>query len=168
MQRLPRYISVFLGLALALVPAATAQPTSAPEYEVKAAFVLHFLQFIEWPGGDSERTICSLNETLYNSLKGLSEHSAKVSVMLLNAGRLDAAALKHCSIVYIGQNEADAVPGLISELKESKSAIVTDDDDRGDINLIITGGKVRFRISPDRLKNNGVRISSRLLNLAVH
>lgn len=168
-------------LAAALVCAIFAPPrvsgqTTSDEYRVKAAFLFHFAQLVEWPAGaftqdENDLSVCTIGGDpfegqLESVLLGKVVGSRTLKVKHLKTG--DGA--KSCRILFIAMVDAKQVASLISELGNAPVLTVGQTDsfahDGGIIGFCLEDGKVRFQINLTASQRAGIKISSRLLLLA--
>lgn len=163
-----------LAGCLALVAAARAYPaSSAPEYEVKAAFLYNFAKFIQWPAEkapDATLRLCLLRDDPFgasmDAVKGKAVGDRRLEVSLVTA----PSAAAGCQILFIPRSQAGDLDRVLATLKGSP--VLTVGDTRGFaergviINFFIENQKVRFEINVDAARRAGLSISSQLLKLA--
>lgn len=145
------------------------------EYEIKAAYLYNFINYIEWP----ENAFPAPGGTITVGIVGQSPFGAALEV--LNGKQVkgrtvtlkqitDINDLGQCQIVFINSSEKAHVPELLEKLKDSRVLTVSEIDgfaqDGGIINFISEHNKVRFEINPDAAHRLGLNISSELLKLA--
>jgi hypothetical protein len=164
-----------MALLLALPWAARAQ-ASASEYAVKAAFLYNFTKFVEWPadaftGEHSQFKVCVLGEDPFGKSLGViaGESVAGRRISLLRTGEIKAP--EGCHILFISRSERDRLSQVLADLKQEPVLTVGDTggflDQGGIINFILEGGKVRFEINQEAAERAGIKISSKLLRLAI-
>jgi hypothetical protein len=167
-----------LTLILSLVgapvdgPAAAARAQEASlEYRVKAAYLFNFTKFVDWPANappaDAPLTICVAGTSPFG-------HTLEETVRgeLVSGRALTTRVVREpdgCHVLFIPKRVA-AAPLLrqagtrpILTVGESEEFL----RDGGVINFVMQDGKVRFEISQDAAARAQLRISSRLLRLAV-
>src|SRR5260370_23795806 len=78
--------------------------------------------------------------------------------------------IRNCQLLFIGAADKKRLPELISAAEASGVVTVSDLDEfarhGGMIRLIKEANKVRFRINVDAVNRSGLKISSKLLQLA--
>lgn len=163
------------GLIILLAASGTARAEVASEYDVKAAFLYNFTKFVEWPSSAfDERNdfqLCVLGEDPFGGsldvVKG--EKVSGRNITLLRTPKL--AEAEGCQILFISRSERNRMPEVLRELRDAPVLTVADTDgflDRGGIiNFVLEGSKVRFEISQEAAERAGIKISSKLLRLAV-
>lgn len=163
---------VFCGF-LALGATVSAQ-TQAQEYQVKAAFLYHFAQLVDWPAGSlepSSLSLCVLGDDpfqgeLERSVEGKSVGTRSVHVRHVR----ETKDLRSCQIAFLGKNEDKRLAGALTELGMAPVLTVGDGDtfaqEGGMIGFAFDGNKIRFNINLDSAQRAGLKISSKLLLLA--
>lgn len=158
-------VGFFLWAGAGISPAA-AQTTL--EYQVKAAYLVRFTAFAEWPadafaGPAAPMILCVYGRdrfggTLEQAALGQSANGRPIRVRRVTA---DPAG---CHILYVGLDASvpeEALPGVL---------VVTDaavGPRRGAVHFALNEERVRFHIDLASARAAGVRLSSRLLNLAL-
>ena len=142
-----------------------------PEDELKAAVLLSFLRYAEWPAplpANSAIAIgvlgrASFAETLRRSLEGKAVNDHAIKVIELRT----AADAQPCQVVYFATERpseltpaslASSAPHALS-MGESKGFL----EAGGAVNLLLIDGRMSFEVSLDALDRCGVVISSKLL-----
>jgi len=158
-------------LALSLGPANAADTATAREAQFKAAYLLNFVKFIDWPPTVGETlTVCFVGgEGVYDALiDGIDEK--RIGNRRLAARRLDGPTpADGCNAVYVDEASSASVTALIGA---RQSAVLTISDAKsfasqgGMIELFTDKNRLRFNINVDAAQKAGLRISSSLLSLA--
>jgi hypothetical protein len=171
-----RILLCLAACALALAPPeAAAQPAVSKEYQVKAAFLFNFVQFVEWPAAaftNSAAPICigvlgddPFGPALDETVRGETVRNRKLVVE--RSRRLED--LKDCQLIFISKSETERIPGILDELGPTPVLTVSETPGfaqrGGIINLYLAGNKVRFEINAAAARRKGLRISSELLSL---
>lgn len=143
--------------------------TSSVESDVKAAFLLNFPKFVDWPssalGKTPAFTICLADDTLMTSLKALTRNETVGGKPLRVEKR--AGDLAGCQVFFISGQAPQALLSTVSGMP-----ILTVGEDPaflrngGMIRFTTVSNRVRFEINPAAAEKVGLRISSRLLRLA--
>ncbi len=172
-------LSIFLCLAavaLALAPEKTrAQSDVSREYQIKAAFLFHFAQFVEWPSENSTNAtapfvIGILGENPFGGaldeiVRGETISNRKIVVQYSRR----AEDLKNCRIVFVCQTEKARLPRILEELNREGLLTVGECDGfarRGGVmNFFLEDGRVHFEINPDAADREKLKISSQLFRL---
>jgi hypothetical protein len=174
-ERLPHILVLCLCL-LGLAPSLRAIEASPPsEYQIKAAFLLNFTKFIEWPAGEgasSTFSICVVGEdpfgpVLDQLVDGETVGGRKIAVRRIRAqGSADAAG--SCEILYVAKQEQN----IQSVLAGAGAGVLTvgegDNflDAGGMIAFVLENRRVRFNIDQGAARKAGLKLSSRLLAVA--
>jgi hypothetical protein len=147
----------------------------ASEYDVKAAFLLNFVRFVDW----SDRTRSGTGNELILGIAGEDHFGNALNLIrgvtvknrtLVIKNPVDSNSLADCDILFISASEKDRLPSLMATLKDLPILTVSEIEGfaqrGGIINFIIVGNKVHFEVNPDAAKHVGIHISSQLLKLA--
>ena len=165
-------ISSVLLLGLAIQPCIA----ELSEGQVKAAYVLNFVKFTEWPAGsgtESQVTLCVVgNNVLGGALSALNGRKAGGRELhVVNYANTDSE-LGSCRVVFIGDSEQRHFVPLIKSLGDSPQLTISDIDDfaekGGGIGLRDLDGKVVFEINLTPMQKSKLRLPGQLLNLASH
>lgn len=163
--------SVFALISIALVWPAAAQ--EAPlEYDVKAAFLLNFTKFIDWPASafasGAPFRICITGEDPFGVSLAKIVEGEQVSSRPIAVEKMGREQLTHCQIVFFGRSEknvAEAIsrlgPGVLT-VGESPDFLRAG----GVIRFVVENNHVRFDVNQTTARKAGLEISSRLLKVA--
>lgn len=162
------------GLLLAWCACAAAQSLQATAAQVKAAYLLKFPGFVEWPESrvSSEAafivTVVEADDVL-QALQDLGP-SARVMgrpVQVLRPGRDDTAPIGH--LLYLGA-AARQTQRLVARARAQGALVVGDGPhalaDGAALQFAEADGRVRFYASPDNAARSGLKLSARLLTVA--
>lgn len=176
------YLHLRVGAALAIVsafaPALSSQSSAArtgrtaPEYEVKAAFLLNFARFVEWPSlGETSPgapfTICILGGDPFDQTIDQIVRGEKIDNRPLVVQRVHRPE-NVCQVLFISSSETD----VARILKQAAPGVLTVGEtpgflrDGGMINFVVENRRVRFDINRAAAEHASLRISSRLLGVA--
>jgi hypothetical protein len=168
-MRWTRHILIRLALLAAgpmLAAPALAQQISL-EYAVKAAYLTKFAPFIDWPDGvfaspAAPVTVCILGNDPFGQVLDRAAASGSGRPIAIRRLAADDPA-EGCQIVFSG-DAAAAMDGL-----RGKPVITVTDSNvpaRGIISFVMQDNHVRFDIDDAGAEASGLRISSKLLELA--
>jgi hypothetical protein len=166
-------ILLILGLLVCGGPVAAAQERSL-EYPVKAAFLYRFGSFVDWPGGafaDDRQPllICIIGHdpfgpTLDRLVAGQTVEGRTLLVRRLPAADPDAG----CHIAYLGGSSSQSVGAAAHALAGEPVFTVAESAAPGVVaQFVLRANRVRFRLDTRAAAAARLRISSKLLNLAV-
>ena len=163
-------IALLLAMTLALCWApARAQ---VADTQVKAAFLLNFTKYAEWPPVSFATPAAPLKLCIVGRDPfGDALRPVTVGGRPLNIEREIADdALKTCHIAYITESEDRRLPRILALLQGKPVLTVSDIDgfaeNGGMIELVLTDGRVRFDINLAAASTSQLRLSSQLLKLA--
>jgi hypothetical protein len=171
-------VVLFLALVIAmpLAPRLRAQSQSAiqREYEIKAAYLYNFINYIAWPAdalpAGGTITIGIVGENPFGAaLNPLNGKQVKGRTLVVKQ-IAESKNMGQCQIVFFSSSEKQHVPELLAKLRDSRTLTVSEIEGfaqgGGIINFISERNKVRFEINPAAARQRGLTISSDLLKLA--
>lgn len=146
------------------------------EYQVKAAFLFNFTQFVEWPTGALDGTnspfvIGLLGENPFgNYLQDIIAGESVNGHPLTIHQYKNVDEIKVCHIVFINSAEIRHVKEITTALRGRNILTVSDAanfiESGGMIRLAMSNNKIRVQVNPVRAKEVDLRISSKLLGVA--
>jgi hypothetical protein len=164
-------------LALRAQQVAEPQSASILEYRVKAAYLLNFTRFAEWPSAafpahDTAITICVIGEDPFGAILDRTIAGETVGGRALRVQRVvPEGNLRICHVAFISLSERDAFARILASLRGSPVLTVSEmpgfSQDGGMIEFILQEGNVRFHIQAAAAQAAGLTLSSRLLRVAV-
>src|ERR1017187_3462014 len=170
----------FLGLGLWLLLAVGeghAQNPRPSEYQLKAAFLFNFAKFIDWPpetyADDKSPFIIGIlgvnpfGSGLQQTVAGKKINERPITIQTFRA----AAEATNCQILFICNSEKKHFSEIIKSLHDAAVLTVSEADQfiesGGMVNFVQEASKIRFQINDDAARAARLKISSKLLNLAV-
>jgi hypothetical protein len=172
-----RRFTTALGL-LALLAGVFTVPTraqTANEYQVKAAFILNFARFIEWPGD-----ALTESETLVIGVVGDDPFGSSIDQVVsratANGRRLMVRRmrwgdnLRACQILFISSSERKRVGQILDAVRGSSVLTIAETSDfnrmGGMIKFFIHDNKVFFEINSAAAAQARLKVSSKLMALS--
>jgi hypothetical protein len=169
-----------LGICLSLLlmfGRGWAQEARPTEYQLKAAFLFNFAKFVEWPpeaftGSNSPMVICVLGPSPFGSDLAQTIQGKSVNGRPLNVQEVRSASeARKCHILFISAPEQKKLPEIFESLRGS-SVLTVSETERfteagGMINFVSQDNKIRFQINDKAARSAGLKISSKLLSLAL-
>ncbi len=143
------------------------------EAGVKAAYLLNFAKFVEWPASAFSSAKAPLvigifgrdavGEELLRASGGVSANGHPIEVR-----RIAAAEARECHLVFIP--EAERGDAVVAAVQGSPVLVVGDGDGfarrGGALGFVKDGGSVKFEANPKAAARNGLNVSARLLRVA--
>jgi hypothetical protein len=153
-------------------------PQNPPEeYEVKAAFLYNFAKFVEWPEGtfpdaNAPLVIGVLGEDPFGDVLDRTIAGKQVQGRPLRIRRWNKTHdVEGCQILFISSSEQGSMATILDKLRAAPLLTVSDADDfdkrGGIIHFVMQENRVRFEINNHGAQTAGLKISSRLLMLAL-
>jgi hypothetical protein len=179
-NRMPRSRGTLVRPLLACVlfgaSLAAAQP-AIPEFRLKAAFLVKFAQFVEWPAGvfegRSDVDVCVMRPSpfgteLHDAVKGETLRGLPLSVREVTR----ESQAETCHLLFLADVENVRARAILRDLADRPVLTVSDQPTFGRaggmITLHLVEGRVRFAVNLPRAERAGLRLSSQLLRLATN
>ena len=145
------------------------------EYEVKAAFIHNFTQFIDWPPGAFEGEKSPFRIGILGS--GLIDkplmdlNGKKVNQRSLEISRVqNLEKISQYHVIFVNPSENKRTQSILKTLKGTGILTIGDTpgfaEQCGVVNFYLKSGKVRFEVNIEASQRENLKISSRLLRLA--
>lgn len=147
------------------------------EYQVKAAFLYNFTQFVEWPGssfasGDAPLVIGVAGPSdpfegaLEQAMAGKTAGHRPIVVKHFES----PAQLEPCHLLFVPHSREDWLPKASQAQGGRPCLTVGETDDLmekgGTIAFFTEDGKLRFEVNEEAVEKAGLKVSSKLLKLA--
>ena len=152
-----------------------AAQTASKEYQVKAAFLFNFIQFVQWPpmiftNTDEPFRIGVLGENPFDTALEETVQGETIGNHKIIVERAQAVGeLANCQVIFISKSEKKHVTEILSALGTKPVLSVSEIEGfagrGGSINFYLEGSKVRFEINPAAAQRDGLKVSSQLLTL---
>ena len=169
-----------LGLGLSLLLTfvnSRAQDAQPSEYQLKAAFLFNFAKFIEWPAeafveATSPFVIGTLGGNPFGSDLERTIRDKKINnrAIIFKEFRSLAEAT-NCHILFICASEKQRLPEILAGLRRTSVLTVGETEgftaSGGMVNFVQENNKIRFRINDQAAKAANLKVSSKLLSLAL-
>ena len=167
-------------LALLFAPACStslsAQSGGSSEYELKAAFLLNFAKFVEWPANvfrdeKTPFTVCIFGHDPFGSALDEVIRGKNINARGILVHRTTGLAdLKTCQLVFISEKEEKHLPDVFNSLNGASTLVVGESDDfaerGGSVQFFVEDNRMRFAVNVDAVQRARLTISSKLLVLA--
>ena len=177
--RRTKVLSQVIVLLLIMLVSGAPQPAGAQpateEYKVKAAFLFHFAQLVEWPAalnaGDQSLNLCVFDDEprlqeLQSTIEGKLIGTRVLHVRLISQQQ----TMQGCNILFLSRDEGWRQAAILKSLRGQPVLTVGETDsflsDGGMIRLRLDDDKIRFDINAGAADSSQLKISSRLLLLA--
>ena len=146
------------------------------EYRVKAAFIFHFAQLVDWPqemqtGETDSLSLCTIGEDPFQGALESTVAGKAVGNKLIRIRHLEPAEnMQACQILFFGRAESKRIPTLLANLHNAPVLTVGESSGflgaGGMICFVLDQNNVRFGINLDAAEAAKLKIGSRLLLLA--
>jgi hypothetical protein len=172
----PDTVCSLLLLLFLILPGNLSANSTAEEYSVKAAFLFHFAQFVEWPpetfkDAGTPLVYCTIGEDPFHGALDASLSGKMIGARPFQVRHVKQTnELQGCHVVFIGEKEKKLLPAVLELLKRNPILIVGESEhfvqDGGTIGFYLEENKIRFEINLEAAEKAKLKISSRLLTLA--
>jgi hypothetical protein len=152
----------------------TVQPS---EYRLKAAFVFNFAKFVEWPPEAFTNATAPIVIGILGDNPFGQDLEETVNAKTVNDRPFEirefhsATDARKCHILFICTSEKDKLSQIFDALRDTNVLTVGETDgftdNGGMINFVRQGTKIRFQINADAAKAARLKISSKLMSLAL-
>lgn len=169
--------AVHFGLVTGISTAGAEEQMPA-DFQVKAAFLVNFPKYVDWPAS----VFAATNSPITVAIYGDENVSHAVQEMIGNGRSISGHPLVlkriakeeeiagDCQILFIGASERQQIPSILEKIRGEKILAVGESDDfldqGGIINLARQGRKIRLQVNLTAAGNAQLKISSRLLVVA--
>ena len=166
------------GAALLLLAAsvltASGQERSATAPELKAAFLVNFMKFTEWPPEAltpaASLVACVVGDPRVADEMQALTHGRKIADRDVKVSRMTDAPVAGCHLVFWSASDTDNVKRGFDRWSAAPVLTVSDlpefAERYGIVGFFVERGRMRFAVNPAAAERAGIRINSRLLSLA--
>jgi hypothetical protein len=160
-----RIVALLLALA-----AAESHAQTASEEELKAAYLLNFALFVQWPSGNRPTfTVCQYgSDSLGAGGEALARRNLRGKPIVTR--RVNHRELADCAILYIPAADRPRIRDLAQAVRGMGVLTVSDAPgaarEGAVIGLSMAGQKIVFDVNVGEARRNNLVISAKLLSLA--
>lgn len=150
------------------------QAQAADEYQVKAAFILNFARFVDWPNdafGDGGALVVGVvgDDPFGGALDRLNGNAVNGRHLRIRRLRWDDN-LRACQILFVSASEGKHLGKILESVRGGSVLTIGElpqfNQAGGIIKFVIQDNKVRFEINAGAAGQARLRISSKLLALS--
>jgi hypothetical protein len=167
-----------IALVLACGSVCAADEPAPTEAQVKAAYLYNFAKFIEWPAdafADTNSPIAigvltdrSFTDELERTVRNKTVDGRKLVVKFVK----NLSESKSCQMLFVSADEKQPLRRILDAVQLSSVLTVGETEhfteNGGIINFVMDGKRVRFEINRAEARRARLKISPRLLKLAVN
>lgn len=171
-------LSLFFLLASVLFSAVAAAQSRRPrEYEMKAAFLLNFAKFVQWPDSSFDSPEAPIVFEVMGGDHELAFDLRRISAgqrvqgrnIVIREGRF-GDDVRSCHVLFVSASERRRAGQLLAGLQEASVLTVSDiegfAESGGAMELVMQGDRVRFIVNLNTATQSKLRVSAKLLALA--
>lgn len=163
-------ILLLLGSGLFLLPFRVGLAQVSSESQLKAAFLVSFMKYVEWPEGQSPLKLCVRGRDPV--LSHLERFQGRlVSGRPIEIRRLaENEGIAGCHQLYLSEGQTERSRALVQQALREQM-LVTGDGEQflswgGAVALIQSDGRIQFDINIPALTTAGLKVASPMLRLA--
>lgn len=167
---------VVVLVALVAAPRKSSRLSQPSEYQLKAAFLLNFAKFTDWPetsfaSPEAPFAICVFGKDPFGSALDDVLLNKTVAARPVVVKRLrDQAEARLCQMVSICSGEYEYLRGILESLRGASALVVGESDgfaaSGGIVEFTLEQNHVRFTINTDAAEQAGWKFRPKLLSLA--
>lgn len=171
--RAARRLVAWLGASglvtlLAGVPAAHAE--TASEAQLRAAYLVNFLKYVEWPGGGARATICLFGQdglaTSLAAYEGRIVQGREIRIRRVS----QPEQLSDCQEVFVSAADEDRYPALLREAGRTSVLTIGEHvrfiERGGGVALVRVDNRLVFDLNLTTINRAGLKVSPQMLRLA--
>jgi YfiR/HmsC-like len=171
------FVLVLLVFSIATPGSKTLAQTKDPtEYEIKAAFLLNFAKFVEWPAEAFANDVAPISlcvvrydpfgSALDDTIRGKLINNRQLLARRIN----ELPELKACQMVFVSEREEKRLSEILTSVKGSNALVVGESEDfaerGGSVQFYLENSRLRFAVNVDAVQRARLTVSSKLLTLA--
>ncbi len=168
----------FIFMVILMVSATTtlAQSRNVGEYDVEAAFLSNFGKFVEWPANafpppGAPMVIGIYGENPFQGSLADIVHGRTIDGRQIIVQSVSFNGVQNCQLLYISPSEQKNVAAVVRKLNGVSVLTITENVDPAQsgaiINFVTRNHQIRFEINDAAARRARLKISSKLLSLAV-
>jgi len=165
------------GLLTCRVGTVRAQAESvAMEYQIKAAFLYKFIDYVEWPQASKPWPQAALvigvtgSNSLADELAAIVAQRSAPNRQIVVRRLQGAQNTEGLHVLFVGKGAGASAEDLLRTASARPILTVTETEAAfalgGVINFVVEADKVRFDVALQRAERSNIKISSRLLSVA--
>jgi hypothetical protein len=162
-------------VAGSLIPGTPARSLEGTEYQIKAAMMINFIQFVDWPTDDPGQSPDFLTIGIFgadnfgsaiDSIDGRIVNEKQLKLLRLNSTK----ELKQCQVVFVPESESYRLSEILSSLNGVPVLTIGESDrfiqQGGIIRFYLEQNHVRFEINKTAANHSKLKISAKLMEIA--
>jgi hypothetical protein len=173
-NRLPWIIATIIATLTLAVPCRADAPTR--EYQVKAAFLYNFTQFVQWPdtafaSKDSPFVLATVGDDPFAGMLERVTADKSAADRPIRVVHFDSPDhIADCQMLFVPASQAASTTAILD--KVSKKAVLTVGETEtftssgGAMRFFLEDNKMRFEINADAVEASGIKVSAKLMKLA--
>ncbi len=163
------------GFLILFLCAVMGQVKAQEDYKFHHIYIWSFTKYIEWPSsyqsGDFVIAVVGQSDIipyLQVMARQRTAGAQKIDIQVVN----HIGELGKVHMVFIPKEKSNVLEPLLYKLKDKPTLVITEEDGlltKGSgINFIKEGGRVKYEANQQNIESHGLKVSSKLLQLAVN
>lgn len=155
----------------------TAAAQQAREYQIKAAYIYNFAMYLQWPAesfqGEKAPFVIGVLGTspIQKHLETIARAKKVHDREIICRPIEDLDAISDCHLVYLSDAVEDEQINRVVEMCSGKPIVLVGESSDvvtqgGSIRFLLSQNRIRFQIAVQSTRRRGLKISSRLLQVA--
>jgi len=175
-HRYLRFATFAQAVLFCIATVSSAQTNPSSDYQVKAAFLFHFTQFVEWPEASfkdpgSPLTYCTIGEDPFHGSLDSALSGKAIGVRSFRVLHFKQPQdIQGCHVLFLAAVQKKMNAAIMASIQKSSVLTVGESEhfaqEGGMIGFVLEDNKIRFEINLEAAQKANLRISSRLLTLA--
>lgn len=170
---------ILLSCMASAIPCAAQKGKPVPEYVVKAALLVKFLKYIEWPDdanpGEAFTIVVVGRDPIDTYLDDITGKQVKGRSVVVRRIRHweEGSVLGECHVVFISREEKKHASAILAASKGLPILTVGEFDGfvkemNGMINMVVIDNNIRLQINQRSASEEGLRVPSSILKSAIY
>jgi len=163
-----RFITLLFFLTAFLVTTSA----QASIQKAQAMFIYNFSRLIEWPGAASGDFVIGvlgspdLTKHLQDYTAGKKAGAQPISIQEYS----DVSGIGNCQILFVAYGKTRNLPDVQAKVGSQPTVIISEKrgaiDEGAALNFLIVGNSLKFEIKPSNATSKGIKLSSKLQEMA--
>jgi hypothetical protein len=176
MNKFSTFISIILLIiAGSFIINAPLHSLEGTEYQIKAAMMVNFIQFVQWPEDDPDESADFLTIGIFgadnfgsilDSLNGRIVNEKQIKLLRINSTK----ELRQCQVVFVPESESNHTDEILAAVNGFPVLTIGETDrfiqQGGIIRFFIEQNHVRFEINRTAAYHSKLKISAKLMEIA--
>ncbi len=162
----------FIALIFLLTAFLVTISAQASIQKAQAMFIYNFSRLIEWPGAASGDFVIGvlgspdLSKHLREYTAGKKAGAQSITIQEYK----DVAGISNCQILFVAYGKTRDLPDIQAKVGSQPTIIITEKrgaiEEGATLNFLIVGNSLKFEVKPSNATSKGIKLSSKLQEMA--